>query len=162
MLVKNTVYIVNIEKMFDNNTTILNKVQNLKLVSRKLKELVANSIGIKKEDIVDNQYGKPYFLNSKIDFSISHKYPFCVIVFSDSKVGVDIEEIKKNNKDEIVEWTKKESLFKCLNDKTIFLRRLDPNRKGYYYKTWFLPNTNFCLTVCTNKKIVIKKDNLDI
>jgi phosphopantetheinyl transferase len=38
-------------------------------------------------------HGKPYLVNSEFEFCISHSNRFVVLVISDAKIGVDIEEI---------------------------------------------------------------------
>ncbi len=84
------------------------------------------------DEIVYNEYGKPYLCGNKFYFNISHSYEYTVLVISDREVGVDIEKITfkervidrvctleekkliKNSIDFIVMWVKKESYVKYL------------------------------------------------
>ena len=99
--------------------------------SKKLlkKILAENKIN---DDIIYNEYGKPYFKNDEIFFSISHSYDYVVCVISDKEVGVDIQKItyrpriikricsseeqnRINSPEDFTEmWTKKESYAKFL------------------------------------------------
>ena len=45
------------------------------------------------DEIVYNDYGKPYLKNKEIYFNISHSFAYTVLVIADSNVGVDIEKI---------------------------------------------------------------------
>ena len=98
------------------------------LVTKKLKMPMT-------EDFCYTDKGKPYFVNAKLNFSISHSQNQLMVVFSKNKVGVDIqhllpfdEQIAKNicNESELQKiqnskdhnlaftllWTQKESLVK--------------------------------------------------
>lgn len=48
------------------------------------------------DDVIKNEYGKPYIKEWDIDFNISHSGEYVVCAFNDEgKVGIDIEEQKK-------------------------------------------------------------------
>ena len=84
------------------------------------------------EEIIYNEYGKPYLKNNEIYFNISHKDNYTVLVTSKKEVGVDIEKITfkerllnkiasneekkliKNAEDFTKLWVKKESYVKYL------------------------------------------------
>lgn len=51
---------------------------------------VLKEYGISKNDILINEYGKPY-TNKGIYFSISHSKNYFVIAVSDTDIGIDIE-----------------------------------------------------------------------
>lgn len=88
-------------------------------------------------DIVVNEFGKPFFKNIALDFSLSHSERHIVCVVSDSPVGIDVESKAKyrqdlserffcadeisalrnsDNKDYDFAriWTAKESALKCI------------------------------------------------
>ena len=84
------------------------------------------------DDIVYNDYGKPYLKNNEMYFNISHSFDYTVLVISSKEVGIDIEKItmRKNVIDKIctleekkqinsasdftIMWVKKESYVKYL------------------------------------------------
>ncbi len=71
--------------------------------------------------------GKPYFRNLPVYFSISHSGDICVIVFSRSDVGIDIEEVREINKDKISEryFTAEEADYLKIN-----------NTREDFYRVW--------------------------
>lgn len=85
------------------------------------------------DDIIYNEYGKPYLKNNELYFNISHSGIYTILGISDKEIGVDIEEVKeikpnlidkvcneeekkliKNNEDFTLIWVKKESYVKYL------------------------------------------------
>lgn len=84
------------------------------------------------EEIIYNEYGKPYLKNNEIYFNISHKDNYTVLVTSKKEIGIDIEKITfkkrvlnkiandeekkliKNAEDFTKLWVKKESYVKYL------------------------------------------------
>ncbi len=80
-----------------------------------------------------NAYGKPFFINAALYFSISHSGDYAMVVISDKQIGCDIQQIKevnikiadrffspaeqeyiKNTDDFFKIWTLKESLIKAV------------------------------------------------
>ena len=47
-------------------------------------------------NIIYNKYGKPYLENYNLYYNISHSKDYVIVVFSDKKIGVDIEYIHGN------------------------------------------------------------------
>lgn len=95
------------------------------LLKRVLKELNIS------DEIIYNEYGKPYLKNNEIYFNISHSNEYTIIGISSSEIGVDIEKIRpikenvinkvctddekkliKNDEDFTLIWVKKESYVK--------------------------------------------------
>lgn len=84
------------------------------------------------DEIIYNDYGKPYLKNNEIYFNISSSYEYTALVISDKEVGVDIEKINykkriinricteeeaktiKTKDDFTIIWVKKESYVKYL------------------------------------------------
>ena len=111
------------------------------------------------DEIVYNEYGKPYLKSNKIYFSLSDSKEYTVCAISDKEIGVDIEKItykkrvinKVCNSEEIKEintpedftkiWVKKESYSKLIGLGLSFdFKKIDTNRnkfdilkKGDYY-----------------------------
>ena len=111
------------------------------------------------DEIVYNEYGKPYLKSNKIYFSLSDSKEYTVCAISDKEIGVDIEKItykkrvinKVCNSEEIKEintpedftkiWVKKESYSKLIGTGLSFdFKKIDTNRnkfdifkKGDYY-----------------------------
>ncbi len=85
-----------------------------------------------KDEIIYNEYGKPYLKNNEVYFNISHSGIYTVLVICSNEVGVDIEKIAmhekviakvctdeekkliKNAEDFTKVWVKKESYVKFL------------------------------------------------
>lgn len=113
--------------------------------------------GIKDNELVYSTYGKPYVIDNRIYFNISHAHNYVVCAFSDKEVGIDIEEkriFKQNiihrifNEKEINDieqskedklqlytelWTMKESLLKYLGTGIIMNPKkimIDVRKKG--------------------------------
>lgn len=95
------------------------------LLKRVLKELNIS------DEIIYNEYGKPYLKNNEIYFNISHSGEYTILGLSSSEIGVDIEKIRpikenvinkvctddekkliKNDEDFTLIWVKKESYVK--------------------------------------------------
>ena len=99
--------------------------------SRKLLKKVLTTLNIH-DNLVYNEYGKPYLKRNEIYFNISHAKPYTVLVISNKEIGVDIEKITMKDKvmkkvcteeekkliktadDFTVIWVKKESYVKYI------------------------------------------------
>lgn len=91
--------------------------------------------GISYEDteIVFNEYGKPYFKNSKYFFNTAHSGKYAICVISDKEVGIDIEEIK-DFKDKVAKryFTSKENQYiELSNEKVDLFYRLWTFKESY-------------------------------
>ncbi len=130
-----------------------------KLSTKELLKNVLNKYNIK-DEILYNVYGKPYFKNTNLFFSLSDSKEYSVCVISDSNIGVDIEHItykpnllKKicteeelkliNNANDFTKiWVKKESYVKYLgiglsyglkNVDTLILNNIKVKKYKDYY-----------------------------
>ncbi len=62
------------------------------IISRKLIEFGANSLGIKFSKIIKNEFGKLYFNDSDYHFSITHSKDLTAVIFNKKKLcGIDLE-----------------------------------------------------------------------
>ncbi len=112
-----------------------------------LKELIG-----KKQEIQYLQTGKPELKTRKQNISISHSANFVVILLSDKKIGIDVEDTRRNvekivtrflHNDElqqiqntnnqqvakILYWGAKEAVFKCTNKQNVEFKKqiiIDP------------------------------------
>lgn len=161
-------------------------VDELKLIHDKYRSvaayaLLAKALKDNQIDITDLTYnvdenGKPYFINSDINFSISHSQEYIAIAISNSKIGIDIQkisEVKESvinlifNEDDLAFyssskdknscftkiWTFKESYAKCIGKglktpfKSIFI-----NYSNYTCDSFSLNSTkvdNYIISICS-------------
>lgn len=77
-------------------------------------------------------YGKPFLVNSSLEFNISHSAQWVVCAINNNSIGIDIEKIKKINYEGISKrfFTKQEHELIC-SDITI-------NKLNLFYKIWTL------------------------
>ena len=110
----------NIDKIIDKKKkkqTIIGKIL--------LKELLKENYKIDYDDITirKNKNGKPYIKDKDIYYNISHSEDYVICVISDKRIGVDIEKIRKLNKNNIKFFaTKKEQDY--INEKDFNKRAL--------------------------------------
>ncbi|WP_406616097.1 4'-phosphopantetheinyl transferase family protein [Mycoplasmopsis hyopharyngis] len=140
-------YISKINKNFDYKTFVkkhnldlktLKKYKinsNQKFVSFVLKKMIWNNF-VKNEEnqnfeIKFNEFGKPFFENSRIHFNISHSHNYVIAAVSNEQIGIDIEKEKivklgiskfllNPNDDEFY----KTNLLECWNVKEAFSKLL--------------------------------------
>ncbi len=67
-------------------------ISSANLLQKVLKEYAIN------DEIIYNNYGKPYLKNKELYFNISHSYEYTVLVISNKEIGVDIEKITMRKK----------------------------------------------------------------
>ena len=112
-------------------------------------------IDYQKEEIVFNEFGKPYFKNSKLFFNTSHSGKYALCVVSDKEVGCDIEEIR-DYKEKVAE-----RFFTSTERKYL---ELTSNKEETFYKLWTLKESYLkCigkgLTEPINSFELISEDN---
>ncbi len=113
------------------------------------------------DEIVYNEYGKPYFKNNPIFFNVSHSGDYTVLLVSDKECGIDIQkltfkknvinkvctEIEKNNIKNAFDftkiWVKKESYVKMIGQGISYgLKNVDTNKikniKVKKYKNYYI------------------------
>ncbi len=101
------------------------------------KEINDKINSLSNEPFIRNEYGKPYFKNSKLKFNKSNTLDLSVLIIEEVECGIDIEYIRKYNdimakailsKEELtfinntdnkdlyftILWTLKESYLKCI------------------------------------------------
>ena len=82
----------------------------------------------KKIEFYNNEYGKPYLLNSKIYFNISHSGKLLAIGISSDEVGVDIELVQERKyQDDVVKRTFNEKEQEIYNGN---------KQVTYFYDVW--------------------------
>ncbi len=81
------------------------------------------------EEIIFNEFGKPYYKNKKLYFNISHSNNVILVGVSDTELGVDIECIKDYKR--IIE----KKMFN--KEELLFLNSLDyDNRLDVFFERW--------------------------
>ena len=73
-----------------------------------------------KDEIIHNEYGKPYLKNNELYFSLSNSKCCSVCVISDKEIGVDIEHI--TIKDRVLKRICTEEEFKTIHNADDFTR----------------------------------------
>ncbi len=88
---------INVRKRFDKYSIFEDKIRSVVsyyLLNKYLKKDFF--IDLKECDIKENEYGKPYIVNSGIKFNISHSNSLVSLIISDDECGIDIEIIDTN------------------------------------------------------------------
>ena len=107
-----------------------NETKNKSSWINDLKMILVRDYGLKQNDLEfsENQYGKPYLINNKVYFNVSHSGKLVVIAISKEEVGVDIEIIQSRKyRDEIVLRTFNEK------EKEIYEEHKNID---YFYEVW--------------------------
>ncbi len=138
-------------------------------VERRKKEYIATRILLteilnKKPEIFYIESGKPLLKNSSKNLSISHSTEYVVVLISENKIGIDVENTQRNIKKianrflcneeleriqkfddsqtaTILYWSAKEAIFKCTDedgiifDKQIHIHPFDKKRDGKFSGT---------------------------
>lgn len=79
----------------------IQKYRSFSLLKDKNQELAAGYLlkkylGIYKDDqILCNEYGKPYLSSGNVYFNLSHSEEYVALAMADHEVGVDVEKIRK-------------------------------------------------------------------
>ena len=69
-----------------------------------LSYVYCENFGSQMPPIVKDEYGRPYFSGSDVDFNLSHSANLAALVISDEgKVGVDVQKISDNVSEALVE-----------------------------------------------------------
>ncbi len=89
------------EKLKEVSESRIKKIKKLKNTDDRLRSLGAgllmNFVRKQyhvKEELRMDKFGKPYFVNSKIHFNISHSGNFVVMAVSDWNIGIDVQRMK--------------------------------------------------------------------
>ncbi len=119
----------------------LEKLQNIKLPKKQKEFLITRTLTrtiladflncTNKELIFENSpNGRPQLKNFAIDFNISHSHNLVFLALSESKIGIDIEFIKKRNYLEFAQRFYAPEEFE-------FLNKLSPEKqKEHFYILW--------------------------
>ena len=101
----------------------------------KVERLEHDYNNLENEEIVFNEYQKPYLLSEKVYFNISHSKSAIAIIISDSECGIDIEYTDYNKK------------LKCLNRILNSKEQEEYNNSDdkvlYFYKQWTIKEAYF-------------------
>lgn len=87
-------------------------------------EMLMELVGEKAtESIRKNEFGKPYFEEAELFFSISHCKKGILVMVSESECGADIEELERKISDPLIEKTMNEEEIRTIGgDKDEFIR----------------------------------------
>ena len=135
-----------LEKKISFNPTEQQEYAKIRLEKRK-KEYLAARLLLKKllgykPEIMYTETGKPVLNNSSLHISISHSAQLLTVILSEKKIGIDVENTKRNidkvakrflHKDEFnhistltssqetktIYWSAKEAIFKCSDTQSI-------------------------------------------
>lgn len=183
---KITVYLVNYNELniinnYDKYFKYLDKNEISKINSLKSKyDQVRSLLGLllikaftirNKCDYIikQNEYGKPYLIDNKFYYNISHSNEYVALGISNIDIGIDIE---YDNKDDInyKEWTTKESFFKLIgkgllmNDEDYKIdynsNIINYNNTNYRFNNYHLNNYILSVSYKDNTKINIKRLNV--
>lgn len=94
------------------------------------------NINLLKEQIVFNEFGKPYLKTKKIYFNISHSKNLIAIIISDKECAIDIQYV--DNKKEHDKYINK---ILSDNEKVIYNTHLD--KISYFYELWTKKETYY-------------------
>lgn len=159
-----------------------NKIIIVKDIQRKdtykiIKKIAKENLNMKNYNICKNIYGKPYFTDEEIFFSISYCDDLMACIFYDSEIGIDIERIRDYNEtleDKVFNkfeerkeekrktfweyWTIKESFLKYIGtgikDELTKIRVykngkvIEKNNCAYYKMKKY---NNYLISICSNK-----------
>ena len=183
---KITVYLVNYNELniinnYDKYFKYLDKNELSKINSLKSKYdqvrsllglLLIKAFTIKNNGnyiIKKNDYGKPYLIDNKFYYNISHSNEYVALGISNIDIGIDIE---YDNKDNInyKEWTTKESFFKLIgkgllmNDEDYIIdynsNIINYNNTNYKFNNYNLNNYILSVSYKDNTKVNIKRLNV--
>ena len=163
------------KKKADEYINKIDKIRSVAAFTLLIKLLNQNKIKYNQDEFKVDSYGKPYLLNSKIYFNISHSGDYVIAAISDKPIGVDVEikkelkyielshlvlneqEIKKINQiDNPSEfffkmWTKKESYIKCIGKGLAIPLTSINDVKPYHIKYFKIDHHQFA--VCSKYKL---------
>lgn len=116
--------------------------------------------------------GKPTLLNAYI--SVTHSNELLIIAYANQDIGIDCEKkrtiqaslinkLQLDPNNPILDWCKRESIIKLLDDKQYLLKK---ELNDYFFKEIPL-NSNYCIVVATKNiineyTIIHLNENLDI
>lgn len=146
---------------------------NSTFAHQKLKEILKKEYGYILTELTYNKYNKPYLIDNKYYFNISHSKNIVTIAIDTKEIGIDIEFYNRYNpkylnqifsKEEISLissssfpqkeysklWCMKESLLKCLGLGIKKDMRNILNNKDEYDFTCY-DYDDYCIVVCTKK-----------
>lgn len=153
----------------------INKIKNKKYQKQKIISEYILMKGIKKYFELDykqldfkiNKNGKPYIKNKKnLYFNISHSNDYCIGAFSNKKIGVDIEKIRKVNINIINKFATENEKKYILKSKNNIIERLFEiyTLKEAYFKMKGknLDNIKYIEFNITNNKIKCSDKNVKL
>lgn len=165
----NTVFMIHYERMSQQRKSKIDKLNNRDSKNTSLLAGILLNRHIERNNFTNYQIvlsdnGKPYEMNNKFYFSISHSVNTVAVAISDTPVGIDLElnnrKEKKNiinrffneddlNKPFLETWTQKESYTK-LKDKNLIEVLKNPIDKGVFFQTFV--TEEYTLSICTEEK----------
>ena len=162
--------------MKQEKINLLNNITNKQYIKQKI---VSENLLIKglkifynleyiKEDFYKNEYNKPFLMNKNIFYNISHSFEYCVCVFSEKEVGIDIEKIRFTDLKTIDYFATKNEKKYILKDEINIYQRLFQiyTLKEAYFKMKGqslkeIKNIEFKITsdtiYCSDKNVKIKQ-----
>lgn len=157
-------HIYNEKKKRISNYINKNRIKSSIISEILLKELLEKeNEDYSKLIVKTNKYGKPYIVNKKLFFNISHSNDYIITILSTKEIGIDIEKIRDTNLNIInIFATDKEKEYILSDKKDIYKRLLQIyTLKEAYFKMKGTDLSNLKeveFTIHNNKVICSDKD----
>lgn len=116
------------QRKADEYSRYIDKIRSVASFYLLIKLLNDNNIEFDEKLFKIDKNGKPYFLNNVVYFNIAHSGNYVIAGISDSPIGVDVEIIKKDDKEKLLKYV--------FNDIELKKYNTCKNPLSFFYFTW--------------------------